>query len=181
MAKAAQAGPNLNMAGSAPRAGIQHGFTYLGLMIIVAVMGVFLALAGEAWQVAVKREKEKELLFIGHQFRQALIAYYERSPPQRLRYPMSLDELLKDPRVAGTQRYLRKIYADPMTGSANWGLIKGLNGEIFGIHSLSEEEPVKKNNFAQVDKVFEGKTKYADWVFVHTPGQYSSQPAQRGF
>lgn len=168
-------------AGTGPHADLQHGFTYLGLMIIIAVMGVFLAMAGEAWQVAVKREKERDLLFIGNQFRQALILYYERSPAQRLRYPMSLEDLLKDPRTPGTQRYLRKIYPDPMTGSANWGLIKGQNGEIFGIHSLSEEEPVKKNNFAQVDKAFEGKTKYADWVFIHTPGQYSAQPLQRGF
>lgn len=175
-------GSNMDAAkdGTGLQVDLQHGFTYLGLMIIIAIMGVFLALAGEAWQVAVKREKERDLLFIGNQFRQALILYYERSPAQRIRYPMSLEDLLKDPRTPGTQRYLRKIYLDPMTGSANWGLVKGPNGEIFGIHSLSEAEPVKKNNFAQVDKAFEGKTKYADWVFIHTPGQYSAQPLQRG-
>lgn len=167
--------------GSRLQAGRQAGFTYLGLMILVAVMGVFLALAGEAWQVAVKREKESELLFIGNEFRQALIQFYERSPPQRIRYPMSLDDLLKDPRAPGTQRYLRKIYADPITGSTAWGLIKGQNGEIFGVHSLSADEPLKKGNFAQADKAFEGKTKYADWVFIHTPGQYSSQAGQRAF
>lgn len=149
------------------------GFTYFGLLAIIAVMGVALAAAGEVWHTAQKREKELELLFIGNQFRLAIAGYYERTPDQAQRYPATIEDLLKDPRYPSAQRYLRKVYRDPITGSENWGLIKGPDGEIYGVYSLSEEEPLKKSNFSLADKNFAGKTKYADWVFMHAPGQNS--------
>lgn len=140
----------------------EQGFVYLGLMIIVVIMGVMLAAAGELWSLQAQREKEKELLFIGNQFRNALNLYYKHSPG----FPMSLDDLLKDPRQPSVQRYLRKIYPDPITGKSEWGLVKGPNGEIFGVHSLSDAEPVKKSNFSLADSQFEGKAKYSEWVFM---------------
>jgi hypothetical protein len=84
-------------------------------------------------------------------------------------YPMSLEDLLKDPRYPSTQRYLRKIYLDPLSNSPEWGLLKYPNGGIYGVYSLSAESPIKRNNFRQIDKGFEGKTKYADWMFVYAP------------
>ena len=35
-----------------------------------------------------------------------------------------------------------------------------------GVHSLSDAEPIKMGNFDVEDKLFEGKTKYSDWVFA---------------
>jgi len=35
-----------------------------------------------------------------------------------------LEELLEDPRFPNTVRHLRKPFADPMTGQAEWGLAK---------------------------------------------------------
>lgn len=157
----------------------EGGFTYIGLLAIILMMGVVLATAGEVWHFALKREKEQELLFVGNQFRQAIRLYYEHSPPQTQRYPARLEDLLGDPRYPSTQRYLRKIYADPINGSTKWGLVKGLGGEILGVHSLSRKEPVKKGNFSSVDKSFENKKKYADWVFMYAPGQYPASPLQR--
>jgi len=147
------------------------GFTYLGLLGVIAIMGVVLVTTGEVWHTAQKREKERELLFVGNQFRQALSGYYDHTPARERRYPARLEDLLKDPRYPSTQRYLRKIYKDPVSGSDDWGLIRGPEGEIYGVHSLSEEEPLKKGNFSLADRDFEGKTKYADWVFMHMPGQ----------
>lgn len=146
------------------------GFTYYALLIIVAVIGVTLAAAGEVWHLAQKREKEQELLFAGNQFRQALNSYYENSPGRERHFPSNLEDLLKDPRYPSTKRYLRKIFRDPVTGSTRWGVLKGPDGEIYGVYSLSEEEPLKKGNFSLPDKNFEGKMKYADWVFMHVPG-----------
>ncbi|HLY97343.1 MAG TPA: type II secretion system protein [Sideroxyarcus sp.] len=148
-------------------------------MTIIFVMGVVLASAGEVWHLAAKREKEQELLFVDNQFRQAIKLYYEHTPPQALRYPVRLEDLLADPRYPSTQRYLRKIYADPISGSTKWGVVKGPAGEILGVHSLSTAEPVKKSNFSIVDKNFENKTKYTDWVFMYAPGQYPASPLQR--
>lgn len=142
------------------------GFTYIGVLILVAMMSMALAAAGEVWHTASKRDKEQELLFIGGQYRRALAQFDARTPGNARRAPLSLEELLQDPRYPATRRYLRKIYLDPMTGKAEWGLIAGPDGEIYGVHSLSEDEPLKKANFRLADKAFEGKTKYSDWIFT---------------
>lgn len=146
------------------------GFTYLGLLGVIAVMGVLLVATAEVWHTAQQREKEQELLFVGHQFRDAIEQYYQHAPDPTRRYPMSLDDLLKDPRFPATKRYLRRIYVDPV-GGGEWGLVQGAGGEIHGVYSLSGDEPIKKGNFDIADKSFEGKTKYAEWVFIHIPKQ----------
>ena len=147
----------------------ERGFTYIGVMVLVVLMGVALAAAGQVWHTLQQREKEQELLFIGQQFRLALDRYSKHTPGQASRAPLTLEELLQDPRHPGVQRYLRKIYPDPMTGKAEWGLITGPGGQIYGVHSLSDDEPLKKSNFRLADKPFEGKMKYSDWVFMHGP------------
>jgi type II secretory pathway pseudopilin PulG len=153
----------------------QNGFTYLGLLFAIALMGVTLALTGVVWHTAQQREKERELLFVGEQFRQAIASYYNRSPGAVKQYPKGLDELLKDPRQLTTQRYLRRIYADPVTGKAEWGLVKNRDERIIGVFSLSESEPLKQGNFREADKEFEGKLRYSEWQFVYTPTQATLQ------
>ena len=152
------------------------GFTFLGLLMIVAIMGVGLLAVGEVWHSARQREKEQELLFVGNQFRQAIKSYYLHTPAGHQRYPATLEDLLKDPRYPSTQRYLRKIYPDPISGSTEWGiLINSTNKAIIGVYSKSEETPIKQGNFRLRDKGFEGKTKYADWLFTYVPAQNSSK------
>ncbi len=144
----------------------ERGFTYIALLLLIAIMGAALAAESEVWHMAMKREKEQQLLFEGHQFRNALNRYYYGRGGLPGRFPTSLEDLLKDPRYPDTRRYLRKIYLDPITRSANWGPVKGPNGEIYGVYSLSEEEPAKKENFSLEDAAFEGKKKYSDWKFM---------------
>ncbi|NTV94324.1 MAG: type II secretion system protein [Thiobacillus sp.] len=145
-----------------------HGYTYIGLLVLVAIMGLGLTAAAEVWLTEQQREKERELLFIGNQFRQALDQYYRNTPGRALRYPLSLEDLLEDPRYPMPRRYLRKIYPDPMTRGTQWGLVTGPKGEIYGVHSLSEEAPLKKGNFKSADRDFEGKTRYSEWLFMHS-------------
>lgn len=156
----------------------ESGFTYLGLMVVTAIIGLALASTGEVWHLAVKREKERELLFIGDQFRRAINQYAQHTPGQSSRYPMNLDDLLKDPRYPQTERYLRKIYVDPITGDTDWGLIKGPDGGIFGVYSRSEEEPLKKTNFSSLDSIFEDKMKYSEWVFIGTAPRSAKAPVK---
>ena len=140
------------------------GFTYLGLLLLIAMMGIALTVVVQVWQTVQKRDKEDELLFVGDQMRRAL-GLYAASSPGGQRYPNSLEDLLKDPRYPSVRRYLRKIYLDPITGRAEWGLVKA-GDAITGVYSLSEEEPLKKTEFKLVDRAFDGKTKYSEWVFV---------------
>lgn len=139
------------------------GYTYLTVLFVVAIMGVALALTGEVWRTAAVREKEAELLFVGNQYRNAIARYYLSGPRQ---YPRTLADLLKDPRKPSTERHLRRLYADPITGENEWGLIKAPDGGIMGVHSLSQKTPLKSANFRLRDKEFENATRYADWKFV---------------
>jgi len=138
-------------------------------------MGATLALTGVVWHAAQKREKERQLLFVGNQYRQAIAAYYNRSPGSVKQYPNTLSELLKDPRQLVPTRYLRQIYPDPVTGKAEWGLVKTREDRIMGVFSLSEDETVKQSNFREADKEFEGKMRYAEWRFTYIPSQVSPQ------
>ena len=146
----------------------QAGFTYLAALFLIVVMGVMLAAIGKVWDTAQQREKERELLFVGNQFRQAIGRYYHHPPGGEKFFPQKLEELLLDPRQIGTQRYLRKIYRDPMTGQAEWALFV-VNGRITGVYSMSQKAPLKSSNFRLADKAFESAEKYGDWKFVYTP------------
>lgn len=162
--------------------GRMRGFTFIGLLVIVSIMGIALLAVGEVWSFAQKREKEQALLFVGGQFRQAIKLYCLHTPTSaKLQpYPMSLEDLLKDPRYPTTQRYLRKIYLDPINNSPDWGLLKNPNGGIYGVYSLSAEIPAKKEHFKLADKGFEGKTKYSDWFFSYAPNMNSGgQPGSQ--
>lgn len=145
----------------------EAGFTYLGLLILMVIMGILLAATGEMWSTVQKRANEDELLYIGHQFRQAIQQYYERSPGGAKKYPRSLDDLLKDNRYLATQRFLRKIYVDPMTGKTEWGLVKAPDNGIAGVYSLSEAAPLKDAGFDSQDQAFEKAEKYSDWQFTY--------------
>ena len=146
-----------------------RGFSYLTALFLVAVMGLALAATGEVWQTAAQREKETELLFVGKQYRKAIELYY-KSSPGLTRYPRQLEDLLKDPRRPETQRYLRRLYADPVTGRNEWGLVRAADGGIAGVYSLSEDTPLKVSNFRPEDAVLTGRTKYMDWKFEYIAG-----------
>lgn len=153
----------------------QRGFTYLTVLFIIAILGGGLALIGEVWHTSAMREKEAELLFVGHQYRKAIERYY-LSGPQR-QYPRELEHLLKDPRRPGAERYLRRLYPDPVSGKA-FALVKAPDGGILGVHSTSEEQPFKTGGFRVRDAALEGKSKYSEWQFVHAaPLQATAKPA----
>src|SRR5205085_3249330 len=140
------------------------GFTYIGLLLGIAIMGFFMAAVSEVWHTAVKRERETELLFAGDQIRKALTRY-AISAPGGERYPRQLEDLLRDPRYPLPRRYLRQVYRDPMTASGEWGLVK-VGDFITGVYSLSDEEPLKTAGFSDADRAFEDKKKYSEWLFM---------------
>src|SRR5262245_10075148 len=148
-------------------AGRAGGFTYAAILIAVALVGVSLAMTGEVWRTTVQREKELELLFVGDEIRRAITQYYESTPGTAKRFPASLEDLLKDERYPTTRRYLRKIYRDPMTGTREWGLMKGPGGTVMGVYSLSKQAPIKRANFPPDYAAFMGAADYRDWQFAY--------------
>jgi type II secretory pathway pseudopilin PulG len=152
----------------------QAGFTYFGVLAAIALLGAVLGSTVEVWHTAVVREKEQQLLFVGRQYRQAIERYYRNTPGTKKLLPPSLEDLLEDPRLPGTQRYLRRLYRDPVTGLAEWALLKDADGGILGLHSLSEARPRKSAGFGPGDARFAGAERYAEWVFEYRPDRPAS-------
>ena len=152
------------------------GFSYIGLMIFIAISGIALAGVGIVWSQDQQREREKELLFIGEQFRQAIGSYYENTPSNIKQYPTKLEDLLQDNRLPNLKRHLRKIYNDPITNSSNWGL-ELQQAQIVGVYSLSDLRPIKKKGFPSLYEKFSDFSKYSDWKFIYTPGTINAVPA----
>ena len=147
----------------------EQGIAYLALLIAIAVIGVGIAAAGVVWSEASQREKERELLFVGEQFRRAIQLYYESGVLEK-KYPPTLDALLQDSRFPATRRYLRRIYRDPMSGTAQWGLLRAPDGGIMGVFSLHDDVVAwKRANFSQQLAGLEGKTRTSAWVFSYVP------------
>jgi type II secretory pathway pseudopilin PulG len=151
------------------------GFTYIGLLLLIAITGIGLSAAGLSWQYQVRSEKERQLLFVGAQFRRAINSYFEKSPSDIKSYPLTLDDLLLDKRFPNVQRHLRQIYPDPMTGNQDWGLVKQ-NNHIVGVYSRSKAKPIKQAGFSSDDSTFSNAASYQDWVFGQVVGTVSASP-----
>jgi len=143
-----------------------RGFTYLSLIIVVAIIGMVAASAIKLGSVLQRSRAEHELLDIGTAFSDALKSYADATPQGMPPQPPSLKELLKDPRFPGTRRHLRKIFVDPMTGKAEWGIVYlGEKSGVVAVYSLSEARPVKIANFPLRYSGFEGKSSISEWKF----------------
>jgi type II secretory pathway pseudopilin PulG len=149
--------------GRRPRRTGAGGFTYLGLLVLVALVGLLLAKAGEVASTAARREREAQLLWVGHQYRSAIGRYWS----QRRAYPTSLEDLLgAGPDAPIPARFLRSLYRDPMTGAVDWTLVQAPTGGIMGIASSSPRAPIKTGGFDAVDEDFQEAKTYGDWQFT---------------
>lgn len=147
----------------------EAGFTYLGLLLTIALSGVLMTVAAQVWQTRLQRENELELLFVGQQIQAAIGRYYEESPGEIHRFPPTLQDLLLDPRFPSLKRHLRKLYADPFAPAGSWGLVLAEEGGVQGVYSFSTLQPLKVTGFAPELADFEKKRQYQDWKFVYTP------------
>jgi type II secretory pathway pseudopilin PulG len=141
------------------------------LLAVVAVVGAAAATSVTAGASLARREAEEHLLDVGAEFERALWSYRAASlggPTGRS--PKTLEELLKDSRIPGVKRHLRKLYTDPATGiSGEWGVVRGADGSILGIYSLAAGMPVKRTGFPTHQSHFENARTYSDWVFGLPP------------
>lgn len=228
---------------------LENGFVYLWALFSIALAGVIMAGAGQVWKAKSQRDKEAELLFVGEQFRKAIMSYHSSGTKQ---YPEKLEDLLQDGRAINIQRHIRKIYLDPITNSTEWGLIEetpantsatpqnnaqsnpssatnpsttsnpntafsssanqnpssaanptaaaspglttnqatsnqasgnnpassasssmssNIGKRIIGVYSLSENKPIKKDQFPEVYAKFSEAKTYQDWKFIYKPGE----------
>ena len=129
-------------------------------------MGLMLTMAARVWRTVEQREKETQLLWVGHAYRLAISSYYAFGH----RYPATLDVLLTDDRFPVPKHHLRQLYFDPMTGKNDWTLILTPDqNAIQGVASSSQETPIKRDAFDMLDVGFKDSDCYCQWKFVFTP------------
>jgi len=149
----------------------EEGFTYIGILVFVAVIGLASAMTFEIASTATRRSSERELRGIGREFSAAFKDYYLSSPKGTPAFPHGLEDLLRDPRFPGLRRHLRRIYADPLTGRAEWGVVPAPGGGIMGIYSLAQGAPMGRPDNTLKANLPPGTAKggYADWMFGYDP------------
>jgi type II secretory pathway pseudopilin PulG len=154
----------------------QRGFTYLLLLFALVAGSAALAALATAWSAAAQRQRERESQFRGQQIadaigRYAMVAAIADTSANLTadtsagadgantagtadtptttaagQGPVDLAELLDDTRTPVRQRHLRRLYEDPLTGQADWVLLRNAQGRIEALHSRSNRPAVLSRN-----------------------------------
>jgi type II secretory pathway pseudopilin PulG len=160
----------------------RRGLTLIGLIVALAILSLSAGMAGTAWSVLRQKDREKELLFRGNQYRRAIASYYNRSDIGKNQYPSSLEDLLEDGRGLDKVKHIRQLFPDPMT-DLDWQTVPAPEGGIMGVRSQSSARPFKEKGFSTENRSFEKAKQYSDWQFVFRPaktGAGKSAPGKSG-
>ncbi|MBW8900180.1 MAG: type II secretion system protein [Massilia sp.] len=143
----------------------RSGFTYIELMVTLAIMAVLVTVAVPMAQLEAQRRKEHELRDALAQIRAGLDAYKRAADQGRIvlkigqsGYPQTLNQLVEgvdDQRSPAHRKmyFLRRLPADPMTAregddpAATWGLRSyvsppddpGEGDDVFDVYSTSDK------------------------------------------
>ena len=159
----------------------------VALMAAVAIMMIMLAAAVPSWRYVMRNDAEEELIFRGGEIADAIARYQKRNGNA---LPPSLEVLVKG-------KFLRRPYKDPMTKHGRWRFIRpgevvgpgasGIPGTTGGTTTTTTTTTTRPSAFSQPGvtlggfqgvaststekslRVFNGRTRYNEWVFL--PGQ----------
>ena len=145
----------------------ETGYTLPALLIFLTALSLMATIAQTRATYVKRSELEKELLFRGQSYIQAIERYYHAKEDDK-RYPPNLEALLLDPRFGERKKYLRRLYKDPITNE-DWRLIYASTGGIMGVVSKNTKTALKTANFPLSLSTFKGKQTYAEWRFEYTP------------
>ena len=149
----------------APRAR-QRGVTYFWTLFVVFLTTLALGRLVEDIRMAGQRARERDLLYTGNLYRNAIRQYVLGTPIGAKPYPEHLEDLLRDPRYPVIRRYMRRLYPDPITGHA-FALIPAPEGGVMGIRSTSHKKPIKTAGFPVDETSFAVSKTYEEWEFVY--------------
>lgn len=144
-----------------------HGWTYLLLLLALALGAAMLATLGQAWQTLAQRDAEAELLFRGGAIAQALADWRDATPAGLPNAPSSLEELLLDQRRGSdaARPLLRRLYTDPFTGQADWVLQRDAAGGIQAVSSSSRRPALRRSGLQLRSNADPRNPAVGDWLF----------------
>ena len=158
------------MRAGSPRAhAVQAGFTYLWLLVMLAVLAIGMAIVGPMWARQAQREREAELLHVGAAYATAIEHYYRMPAGGARQLPRSVQDLLLDPRFPTPVRHLRSAYTDPLQPGVALELVRGPSGEIRGVASSSTDSPIRQTGWSDGRHALPAATpatRYRDWQFL---------------
>ena len=144
----------------------QQGYTYIGLLILVAVTATLSAGLLRVGTVMQRHAAEDELLQAGRELGNALYSYARATASGNNTRPESIQDLLRDPRYPKiVLRHLRRVPLDPLTGQKLWGELRSDNPPgIDAFYSLSELQS-ERRTFLPKYADFADKLYYREWHF----------------
>ncbi|MET3228359.1 UNVERIFIED_ORG: hypothetical protein ABIC54_000533 [Burkholderia sp. 1263] len=151
-----------------PGASRQRGVAYFWALLMVLFITLGLGKLMENVAKSDQRAREAELLHTGNLYRDAIRQYWQSTPVGAKPYPEKLDDLLRDPRYPVIRRYLRRSYADPVTGKP-FVPIQAPGGGVMGVRSASLRKPVKVAGFRADQTSFAAARTYQQWEFSYAP------------
>ncbi len=93
----------------------ERGYTLVAIMIFITLLAIAILAVSPSISMMMRRDREKELIFRGKQYAQAILNFQKRQG----RFPLNLKELMSTkPRSA------RKLFKEPMCNCDDWGLIR---------------------------------------------------------
>jgi type II secretory pathway pseudopilin PulG len=146
-----------------------HGYAMVALLVAMSVMAVMLGLALPVWQTAIRREREAELVFRGEQYVQAIRLFQRRYAGT---FPPNVDVLVQ-------QRFLRRRYQDPITGSDFQPVYAATGTTIVDARSVGTLGPTTLSSRGGLVgvvstsretslRLYNGRGRYNEWSFVVT-------------
>ncbi len=95
----------------------ERGHLLITLVVAIVVSLILLTVATQVWTTVIRRDKEEELIFRGQEYVKGLSNFRK----DRGRLPTDLKELIE--RGQSNQRYMRKLYTDPMSPNGEWNYL----------------------------------------------------------
>jgi hypothetical protein len=117
----------------------ERGFTYVWVLLAVALTSAALASVAEQTSLSAERQRTVHALWIREQYRIAIDSYAAVGDGTGRRGPERLEQLLRDERGGVVRRHLRTLYPDPFTSSPDWILVRRSDGSIAGVRSRIDQ------------------------------------------
>ena len=109
----------------------ESGFTLAGVIVIMTIMMIVVAYTvPRMWSTVMKRERERETIFIMQQYAKAIVDFRMKNNNT---YPTTPQQL-KDARQPRMIRGIKGEYVDPLTGEVDWLVIPQAAAASLPVH-----------------------------------------------